>query len=105
MNFSVHLNSRRAEIHNLSASLTGNEVLMIDGMLEEAVEESGGTMGQAWEEEDWASSSKSKSGGVYPPPSLHALLNMFLLPYVPTATKHRIVQYLFLDLASLLSDG
>lgn len=78
---------------------------MIDGLLEEAAEGSGGSMGQAWEEEESNSSSSTKSGGVYPPPSLHALLNMFLLPYVPTTTKHRIVQYLFLDLASLLSDG
>ncbi|MPC16871.1 Protein ELYS [Portunus trituberculatus] len=95
--------NRRSEIKNLSASLTGNEVLMIDGLLEEAAEVSGGNMGQAWEEEGGTSS--IKSGGVYPPPSLHGLLNMFLLPYVPTTTKHRIVQYLFLDLASLLSDG
>ncbi|KAK8405675.1 hypothetical protein O3P69_001874 [Scylla paramamosain] len=95
--------NRRTEIRNLSASLTGNEVLMIDGLLEEAAEVSGGSMGQAWEEEGGTNS--SKSAGVYPPPSLHGLLNMFLLPYVPTTTKHRIVQYLFLDLASLLSDG
>ncbi|KAG0728092.1 Protein ELYS [Chionoecetes opilio] len=86
----------RSEISHLSASLTGNEVLMIDGLLEEAAEACGGSLGGAWEEE---------GGGAYPPPSLHALLTMFLLPYVPTTTKHRIVQYLFLDLASLLSDG
>lgn len=79
---------------------------MIDGLLEEATEGSGGSMGKAWEEEEEeAGSIHSKKKGMYPPPSLHALLNMFLLPDVPTTTKHRIVQYLFLDLASLLSDG
>lgn len=91
------------EIHNLSSSLNGSEILMIDGLLEEANEWSRGSLAKAWEEEEVGLSCRSR--GVYPPPSLHALLNMFLLPDVPTTTKHRIVQYLFLDLASLLSDG
>lgn len=91
------------EIHNLSTSLNGSEILMIDGLLEEANEWSRGSIAKAWEEEEARSGSSGR--GMYPPPSLHSLLNMFLLPDVPTTTKHRIVQYLFLDLASLLSDG
>ncbi|XP_050715881.1 protein ELYS-like isoform X9 [Eriocheir sinensis] len=95
--------NRRMEIHNLSSSLNGSEILMIDGLLEEANEWSRGSIAKAWEEEEARSGCSGK--GMYPPPSLHSLLNMFLLPDVPTTTKHRIVQYLFLDLASLLSDG
>ncbi|KAK3879519.1 hypothetical protein Pcinc_015928 [Petrolisthes cinctipes] len=94
--------NRRLEIQRLSTSLSGKEILMIDGLLEEAggAEGTGGSsssIGQAWQEEG--------SSDMYPPPSLHALLSIFLLPDVATTTKHRIVQYLFLDLASLLTDG
>ncbi|XP_069945568.1 protein ELYS isoform X3 [Cherax quadricarinatus] len=89
--------NRRSEIQNLSSSLVGNEILMIDGLLEDTVGGSGGSIGKAWEKEG--------GSGMYPPPSLHAVLATFLLPDVSTTTKHRIVQYLFLDLASLLSDG
>lgn len=69
---------------------------MIDGLLEDTTD-SCECIGKAWEKEG--------GSGMYPPPSLHALLAIFLLPDVSTTTKHRIVQYLFLDLASLLSDG
>nr|XP_045604615.1 protein ELYS-like isoform X1 [Procambarus clarkii] len=89
--------NRRSEIHHLSSSLVGNEVLLIDGLLEETAGGSNNSIGKAWE--------KDGGSGMYPPPSLHALLSMFTLPDVSTTTKHRIVQYLFLDLASLLSDG
>ncbi|KAK4321740.1 hypothetical protein Pmani_007480 [Petrolisthes manimaculis] len=94
--------NRRLEIQRLSTSLSGKEILMIDGLLEEAggaegTGGSGSSIGQAWQEEG--------SSDMYPPPSLHALLSIFLLPDVATTTKHRIVQYLFLDLASLLTDG
>lgn len=89
---------RRSEIQQLSKALAGDEVLMIDGLLEDAVQGKGkGSIAKVWEKEG--------GSGLYPPPSLHALLSMFLLPDVSTTTKHRIVQYLFLDLASLLSDG
>ncbi|XP_071534189.1 uncharacterized protein Elys isoform X2 [Panulirus ornatus] len=88
--------NRRSEIQRLSSVLAGNEVLMIDGLLEDTAGSSG-SIGKAWEKEGGC--------GMYPPPSLHALLAVFLLPDVSTTTKHRIVQYLFLDLASLLSDG
>lgn len=87
--------SRRSEIKRLSTTLNGAEILMIDGLLEDM--NGGGSIGKAWEKEG--------GSGLYPPPSLHALLAIFLLPDISTTTKHRIVQYLFLDLASLLSDG
>ena len=85
--------NRRKEIRELSSTLEGDELLMIDGLLSEA----GSDIAELWE----------KEGGNkhYPPSSLQSLLSMYLLPGIPTATKHRIVQYLFLDLASLLSDG
>lgn len=75
---------------------------MIDGLLEEAggaegTGGSGNSIGKVWQEEG--------GSDMYPPPSLHALLSIFLQPDVATTTKHRIVQYLFLDLASLLTDG
>ena len=44
--------------------------------------------------------------GLFPPPNFHALLICFLIPSdKPTdlIVKHRIVQYLFLDMASCLS--
>ena len=44
-------------------------------------------------------------GALYPPPSLPLLLALFLLPWFEGHFKHRIVQYLSLDLASMLSDG
>lgn len=46
-----------------------------------------------------------KSGGVgdYPPPSLHALLSIFLTDS-PAPAKIRLVQYFFLDLAHLLTE-
>ncbi|XP_068200188.1 protein ELYS-like isoform X2 [Palaemon carinicauda] len=99
-------NNRRLEIKNLSSTLKGNEILLIDGLLEDAVGGAGGHINKTWvrEDEDEAESG-SYIEGAYPPPSLHALLDIFLLPNVSTTTKHRIVQYLFLDLASLLSDG
>ncbi|XP_042889843.1 protein split ends-like, partial [Penaeus japonicus] len=87
--------NRRSEIKRLSTTLNGAEILMIDGLLEDM--NGGGSIGKAWEKEG--------GSGLYPPPSLHALLAIFLLPDISTTTKHRIVQYLFLDLASLLSDG
>ncbi|ROT67431.1 Protein ELYS [Penaeus vannamei] len=87
--------NRRSEIKRLSTTLNGAEILMIDGLLEDL--NGGGSIGKAWEKEG--------GSGLYPPPSLHALLAIFLLPDISTTTKHRIVQYLFLDLASLLSDG
>lgn len=38
---------------------------------------------------------------LYPPPSLPALLNLYLLADVDLSLKHRIVQYLFLDLSGI----
>ena len=35
----------------------------------------------------------------YPPPSLYALLSAYLRPDVDDVTKHRLVQYVFMDLA------
>ncbi|TRY74821.1 hypothetical protein TCAL_05664 [Tigriopus californicus] len=40
--------------------------------------------------------------GLYPPPTLHALLTMYLINLGTDVNKHRIVQYLFLDIASYL---
>ncbi|XP_066981353.1 protein ELYS-like isoform X2 [Macrobrachium rosenbergii] len=98
--------NRRSEIKNLSSTLKGSEVLLIDGLLEDVVGGAGGHINKTWAREDGDESENGSSiEGAYPPPSLHALLDMFLLPSVSTTTKHRIVQYLFLDLASLLSDG
>jgi Nuclear pore complex assembly len=39
----------------------------------------------------------------YPPPSLYALLSAYLRPDVDDITKHRIVQYVFLDLTWIYS--
>ncbi|XP_064087385.1 protein ELYS-like isoform X3 [Macrobrachium nipponense] len=98
--------NRRSEIKNLSSTLKGSEVLLIDGLLEDVNGGAGGQINKTWAREDGDESENGSSiEGAYPPPSLHALLDMFLLPSVSTTTKHRIVQYLFLDLASLLSDG
>jgi hypothetical protein len=39
--------------------------------------------------------------GTYPPPSIRALLFIYLLDAVPTDIKHTIVVYFFIDLASV----
>ncbi|XP_072947807.1 uncharacterized protein Elys [Epargyreus clarus] len=39
----------------------------------------------------------SESGGLYPPPSLYALLRLYLLPDVPEEHKHSLVLYLLVD--------
>ena len=80
---------RRRQVSQLDASLSGGELLLID----ELVTELGVEKVEGW------------TGGTYPPPSLQALLNMYLLPDPPLHLKHRIVQYLFLDLSSILTDG
>ena len=46
--------------------------------------------------------------GLYPPPSLYALLSLYLIPsqspdMQQQCFKHRIIQYIFLDLASYLN--
>ncbi|KAF2361736.1 ELYS beta-propeller domain [Trinorchestia longiramus] len=84
--------NRRQEISELSPHVGGKDLLMIDLLMEEL-----GVKSIA----DWG------EGGppVYPPPSLQALLNIYLLADVDISLKHRIVQYLFLDLSSILTNG
>lgn len=67
--------------------------LFIDLLLEE---ESTGKLVELW---------KADGGsGQYPPPSLQSLLNTYLLDELDTSAKHRIVIYVFLDLAALYDD-
>ena len=84
---------RRRDIRKLNSSLLGSEILLIDELMSE-LGVTGGVNG-------WGDS----EAPIYPPPSLQALLNLYLLPDIPLSLKHRIVQYLFMDLSSILTDG
>ena len=76
---------RRSEIEALSMSIKSDEVLLIEQLVPDTIREL------------WAQDSGAPELA-YPPPSLYALLSAYLRPDVDDMTKHRIVQYVFLDL-------
>ncbi|XP_067658686.1 protein ELYS-like [Haliotis asinina] len=91
-NLTQAFSSRRAEIQKLHSEISPSELLLIDGL----VDCCGDTVHDLWEREG--------GSGLYPPPSLHALLNIYLLEDVSIGVKHSIVLYLLLDLASLVEE-
>lgn len=46
----------------------------------------------------------SENGGLYPPPSLYALLRLYLLPDIAEEHKHSLLLYLLLDYSMLYDD-
>uniref|UniRef100_A0A8C2CGZ7 AT hook containing transcription factor 1 n=1 Tax=Cyprinus carpio TaxID=7962 RepID=A0A8C2CGZ7_CYPCA len=62
------------------------DCLMIDGL----VSQCGERLTEIWKRDEGGT-------GQYPPPSLHALLDIYLLENIEESTKHAIVIYLLLD--------
>ncbi|XP_054432651.1 protein ELYS [Pteronotus mesoamericanus] len=79
--------SRREKCELLSRGKWTPDYLMIDGM----VSQLGDRIEKLWKRDEGGT-------GKYPPPSLHALLDIYLLDNVTEASKHAITIYLLLDI-------
>uniref|UniRef100_A0A3B3X5Q1 AT hook containing transcription factor 1 n=1 Tax=Poecilia mexicana TaxID=48701 RepID=A0A3B3X5Q1_9TELE len=77
---------RREELTRLAKSKWCADCLMIDGL----VGQCGERLTDLWRRDEGGT-------GQYPPPTLHALLDLYLLDNIEEATKHAIVIYLLLD--------
>ncbi|XP_053093754.1 protein ELYS isoform X2 [Pangasianodon hypophthalmus] len=77
---------QREELHRLAKDKWNADCLMIDGL----VAQCGERLSELWTRDQGGT-------GQYPPPSLHALLDLYLLENVEESTKHAIVIYLLLD--------
>ncbi|XP_058254932.1 protein ELYS isoform X1 [Hemibagrus wyckioides] len=77
---------QREELHRLAKDKWNADCLMIDGL----VAQCGERLSELWKRDEGGT-------GQYPPPSLHALLDLYLLENVEESTKHAIVIYLLLD--------
>nr|KAF6395010.1 AT-hook containing transcription factor 1 [Rousettus aegyptiacus] len=79
--------SRRQKCEHLSRGKWNSDCLMIDGM----VSQLGDRVEKLWK--------RDKGGtGKYPPPTLHALLDIYLLDNITETSKHSITIYLLLDI-------
>ncbi|XP_004700021.1 protein ELYS [Echinops telfairi] len=79
--------SRRQKCERLSRGKWNPDCLMIDGM----VSQLGERVEKLWKRDEGGT-------GKYPPTSLHALLDMYLLDNVAEAIKHSVTIYLLLDI-------
>ncbi|XP_014383741.1 PREDICTED: protein ELYS [Myotis brandtii] len=79
--------SRRQKCELLSSGKWNSDYLMIDGM----VSQLGDRVEKLWKRDEGGT-------GKYPPPSLHALLDIYLLDNVTETSKHFITIYLLLDI-------
>ncbi|XP_012586558.1 PREDICTED: protein ELYS isoform X2 [Condylura cristata] len=79
--------SRRQKCERLSRGKWNPDCLMIDGM----VSQLGDRIEKLWKRDEGGT-------GKYPPTSLHALLDIYLLDNVTEATKHFVTIYLLLDI-------
>ncbi|XP_059533575.1 protein ELYS isoform X4 [Myotis daubentonii] len=79
--------SRRQKCELLSSGKWNSDYLMIDGM----VSQLGDRVEKLWKRDEGGT-------GKYPPPSLHALLDIYLLDNVSETSKHFITIYLLLDI-------
>ncbi|XP_006897804.1 PREDICTED: protein ELYS [Elephantulus edwardii] len=89
-NYSVIQNyytSRRQSCEHLSRGKWNPDCLMIDGL----VSQLGGRIENLWKRDEGGT-------GRYPPTSLHALLDIYLLDNVSETIKHAITIYLLLDI-------
>ncbi|XP_037546575.1 protein ELYS [Nematolebias whitei] len=77
---------RREELTRLAKSKWCADCLMIDSL----VGHCGERLTNLWKRDEGGT-------GQYPPPTLHALLDIYLLDNIDEATKHAIVIYLLLD--------
>ncbi|XP_032372518.1 protein ELYS isoform X3 [Etheostoma spectabile] len=77
---------RREELTRLAKGKWCADCLMIDGL----VGQCGERLTNLWKRDE-------NGTGQYPPPTLHALLDIYLLDHIDEAAKHAIVIYLLLD--------
>nr|XP_015808264.2 protein ELYS isoform X1 [Nothobranchius furzeri] len=77
---------RREELTRLAKGKWCADCLMIDGL----VGQCGDHLVNVWKRDEGGT-------GQYPPPTLHALLDIYLLENIDEAAKHAIVIYLLLD--------
>ncbi|KAM6943618.1 protein ELYS [Xenentodon cancila] len=77
---------RREELTRLAKNKWCADCLMIDGL----VGQCGERLVSLWKRDEGGT-------GQYPPPTLHALLDIYLLENIDAAAKHAIVIYLLLD--------
>uniref|UniRef100_A0A3P8PGC2 AT hook containing transcription factor 1 n=1 Tax=Astatotilapia calliptera TaxID=8154 RepID=A0A3P8PGC2_ASTCA len=77
---------RREELTRLAKGKWCADCLMIDGL----VGQCGERLTNLWKRDEGGT-------GQYPPPTLHALLDIYLLDNIDEAAKHAIVIYLLLD--------
>ncbi|KAJ8274797.1 hypothetical protein COCON_G00094220 [Conger conger] len=77
---------RREELQRLSRGKWCSDCLIIDGL----VGQYAGCLGDLWKRDEGGT-------GQYPPPTLHALLDMHLLENMEQSAKHAVVIYLLLD--------
>ncbi|XP_053722529.1 protein ELYS isoform X2 [Synchiropus splendidus] len=83
---SVNYTAYRDELRWLTKGGGPSDCLMIDGL----VSQGGEALRDLWKRDVGGT-------GLYPPPSLHALLDIYLLANVEEEVKHAIVIYLLLD--------
>ncbi|XP_033874236.3 protein ELYS-like [Acipenser ruthenus] len=81
-----YYNGRRQKLERSSRGKWSSNCLMIDGM----VSQFGDQLEKVWKRDEGGT-------GRYPPPTLHALLDVYLLDSVEESAKHAIVIYLLLD--------
>ncbi|XP_070590165.1 protein ELYS isoform X2 [Erythrolamprus reginae] len=79
--------SCRQKLERLSRGKWNPDSLMIDGMISEL----GDSVVKLWQRDDGGT-------GKYPPPTLHALLDLYLLENTEELYKHAITIYLLLDI-------
>ncbi|XP_004375929.1 protein ELYS isoform X1 [Trichechus manatus latirostris] len=79
--------SRRQKCERLSRGKWNPDCLMIDGMVSQLGEQ----VEKLWKRDEGGT-------GKYPPTSLHALLDIYLLDNVTEAIKHSVTIYLLLDI-------
>uniref|UniRef100_A0A8C6SDZ2 AT hook containing transcription factor 1 n=1 Tax=Neogobius melanostomus TaxID=47308 RepID=A0A8C6SDZ2_9GOBI len=84
---------RREELNRLAKGKWCADCLMIDGL----VDQCGDRLVNLWRRDEGGT-------GQYPPPTLHALLDIYLLDNIDEAAKHAIVIYLLLDVMYAFSN-
>ncbi|XP_077998282.1 protein ELYS-like [Glandiceps talaboti] len=85
--------NRRGELQRLCGPSCDSDILLIDGI----VSQLGQPLYSLWLKEEGGT-------GRYPPPSLHAVLDMYLLEGGDLLMEHCIVTYLLLDIAGSKQD-
>ncbi|KFM57329.1 Protein ELYS, partial [Stegodyphus mimosarum] len=82
---------RRRQLQSIHSSIGSTDILLIDGLIEEA------GVSNTWQE---------KGGtGTYPPPSIYAAISCYLIEGVSTELIHALLYYLLLDIYNFSSSN